>query len=151
MHALQISLFASAIALVTACGSASENLNANTETQPAVSAAESEDDFSLSKRVENDGCVIGVVGPTVFSKAAPQALVVKYSFNYLSSGDRIALRNPSLPNFLSGVLPSKSGTISIDITQLAAGEYKLVGLTNTHVTDRAKDCGLAKTIIIRNK
>jgi hypothetical protein len=151
MYALQISLFASAFAFITACGSATENQNSNTGTQPADVSAESEDDLSLSKKVENDGCVIGVVGPTVFSKAAPQPLVVKYAFNYLSSGDRIALRHPSLPNFQSGALPSKSGNLSIDITKLAAGEYKLVGMTNTHVTDRAKDCGLAKTIIIRNK
>lgn len=155
MNALKTFLVAVLFAAVTACGTSDEVLNENlvASDDPTITDSSlSEDQTGLTYKQENDECKLSVNLAT-FSKAAPQPLIISYSFKYFTKGDRVVLRHQtnSALNWRSGELPSGSGQLSIDIRSLAAGDYKLVGLLNTYVTDKARDCKVQREIVIRVK
>jgi hypothetical protein len=148
-----IALLAASLVVSTlvACGTDNQMVNENLAQENQSNASDaatysSDGELGLS----SDACKLSASQLT-YTKAQGGSVSIGYSFFSLTKGDRVKLVDAASGAVAwdSGELLAASGALSISVSSLNVGSYKIQGFLNTYKTDSVADCAIGKSLVIR--
>ncbi|MFZ9520731.1 MAG: hypothetical protein ACO3A4_09655 [Silvanigrellaceae bacterium] len=147
-----IALLAASLVVSTlvACGTDNQSFNENLAQQDqnsATDAVASSADGELG--LGRDACQVIAPAQLTYTKAQGGSVVIGYRFFNMTKGDRVKLVDASSGAVAwdSGELAEASGSLSISVSSLPLGSFRIHGFVNTLKTDSVADCAAGKILI----
>jgi hypothetical protein len=152
MKVFNLASFVLVLTALTACGTAQENGNfvelselESLEGEAAVAELQ-------ALGFNNDACKISLSQAT-YTLAQSGNISINYSFFKLSAGDRVRITRIADGKKVWGSreLSAASGVLTVPVSELGKGDFRIQGFVNTYKTNQEADCGPSVRVVIRVK
>jgi len=152
MKLFNIATLALVSAALTACGTSQENGNFADLAQPETLEGEAAVAELQSLGFSSDACTIRLPQAT-YTLAQGGSISINYSFFKLSAGDRVRITRVSDGQKVWGSkeLSQAAGVLSVPVSSLGKGDFRIQGFVNTYKTNQEADCGPNVRVVIRVK
>ncbi|MBM3381590.1 MAG: hypothetical protein FJY29_04020 [Betaproteobacteria bacterium] len=152
MKVFNLAPFALVLAALTACGTAYENGNMAELVEPNTLEGEAAVAELQALGFNGDACKISLSQAT-YTLAQGGSISINYSFFKLSAGDRVRITRISDGKKVWGSreLSAASGVLTVPVSELDKGEFRIQGFLNTYKTNQEADCGPNVRVVIRVK
>jgi hypothetical protein len=137
---------------LTACGSAQENGNFAELSEMESLEGEAAVAELQALGFNSDACKISLAQAT-YTLAQGGSISINYSFFKLTGGDRVRITRISDGKKVWGSreLSQASGVLTVPLSELGRGEFRIQGFVNTYKTNQEADCGPNVKVVIRLK
>ncbi|MEN9530499.1 MAG: hypothetical protein RI932_2372 [Pseudomonadota bacterium] len=152
MKVFNLASLALVLAALTACGTAQENGNLAEMVEPEALEGEAAVAELQALGFNSDACKISLSQAT-YTLAQSGNISINYSFFKLTGGDRVRITRISDGKKVWGSreLAQASGVLSVPVSELGKGQFRIQGFVNTYKTNQEADCGPSVRVVIRVK
>jgi hypothetical protein len=150
MNTLNVSALFVMLATLAACGGSLDSDDFVDRAGWQMSEGETEGTELSAVGFNNDACQIKLTQAT-YTLAQGGSIDIDYRFFKLSSGDRVRITRivDGKKVWGSKELAEASGTLSVPVSQLGKGDFRIQGFVNTYKTNQEADCGPNVKVVIR--